>query len=441
MSNTVICVENVSKHYRLGIINTGTFRGDVRRWWAKLRGLPDPDLKIGQKEANHQSDETVLALKDVSFNIQQGEAVGIIGQNGAGKSTLLKLLSRITAPTSGVIKTKGRIASMLEVGTGFHPELTGRENIFVNGAILGMSRAEVRRKFDEIVDFSGVEKYIDTPVKRYSSGMYVRLAFAVAAQLEPEILIVDEVLAVGDIAFQKKCLDKMEKAGQLGGTVIIVSHNMSVISRLCQRAILLKSGIVEYDGTSLDAIGKYLELSVGFVGYRKWDNSDSGPGNDTVRLKSIRVCTEDGKTRETFDIRRPIIVEFEYWVLKENVKLTPAFQLSNENGMIVFMSGGIHNSEWVDRPRAVGLYKSRCRIPGNLLAEGTFSIRAIINTMLWDRKPVIHLDVKEAVSFQVFDMLEGDSARGKHLGAYYGVVRPILDWETSMENGVFPELA
>lgn len=248
MSNTVIKVENLSKQYRLGEVGTGTISHDLNRWWAKVRGKEDPFLKIGETNdrTSKGSSDYVWALKDINFDIQQGDAVGIIGRNGAGKSTLLKILSKTTTPTTGSIKIKGRIASLLEVGTGFHPEMTGRENIFLNGAILGMRKKEIARKFDEIVDFAGVERYIDTPVKRYSSGMYVRLAFAVAAHLESEILIVDEVLAVGDAEFQKKCLGKMGEVSKgEGRTVLFVSHNMGSIKTLCSKAIILHNGLLE----------------------------------------------------------------------------------------------------------------------------------------------------------------------------------------------------
>jgi len=259
MSNTVISVENISKSYRLGVIGTGTFFGDLNRWWARKLGKPDPYAKIGEVDHGNRYGESILALNNVDFKVKQGEALGIIGRNGAGKSTLLKIFSQVTAPTSGLVRVKGRISSLLEVGTGFHPELTGRENIYLNGAILGMSRAEVKRKFDEIVDFSGVEKFIDTPVKRYSSGMYVRLAFSVAAHLEPDILVVDEVLAVGDIEFQNKCLGKMGEVAEGGRTVIFVSHNMGAISRFCSRVILLQSGEVFKDGSTQDVIDAYHE--------------------------------------------------------------------------------------------------------------------------------------------------------------------------------------
>ncbi|WP_018611019.1 ABC transporter ATP-binding protein [Segetibacter koreensis] len=260
--SVAIKVENLSKAYQLGEIGTGTISRDLERWIAKVRGKEDPFLKIG--EANDRvvkgTSDVVWSLKDINFAIQQGDAVGIVGRNGAGKSTLLKILSRVTAPTTGKIKVKGRIASLLEVGTGFHPELTGRENIFLNGAIMGMRKYEIKNRFDEIVDFSGVERYIDTPVKRYSSGMYVRLAFAVAAYLESEILIVDEVLAVGDVEFQKKCLAKMGEVRQgQGRTVLFVSHNMAAIQKLCNTGIFLHNGQIALDGDIDKIIGKYLE--------------------------------------------------------------------------------------------------------------------------------------------------------------------------------------
>ena len=266
MSKTVISVENLSKQYDLGVIGTGTISRDLERWWARVRGKPDPYSRIGQKDAFELIGESILALDDVSFTVKQGEALGIIGRNGAGKSTLLKILSRVTAPTSGVVKVKGRIGSLLEVGTGFHPELTGRENVYLNGAILGMRKEEVTRKFDEIVDFSGVEKFIDTPVKRYSSGMYVRLAFAVAAHLDPEILIVDEVLAVGDAEFQKKCLGKMGDVAGEGRTVLFVSHNMAAIEGLCKLCFWFDKGRMKARGDSTEIIANYLlSSSTGFT--------------------------------------------------------------------------------------------------------------------------------------------------------------------------------
>jgi len=274
MSNTVISVENLTKRYELGVIGTGTLSRDLNRWWARLRGQPDPYSTIGQRDHFERIGESILALDDVSFKVEQGEALGIIGKNGAGKSTLLKILSRVTAPTSGVVKVKGRIGSLLEVGTGFHPELTGRENVYLNGAILGMRKDEVDCKFDEIVDFSGVEKFIDTPVKRYSSGMYVRLAFAVAAHLDPEILVVDEVLAVGDAEFQKKCLGKMGDVAGEGRTVLFVSHNMAAIRSLTNRCIYLKNGSVCLLGTTTKVVHHYMSEMKGADNLQRPDLSE-----------------------------------------------------------------------------------------------------------------------------------------------------------------------
>ncbi|WP_300565239.1 polysaccharide ABC transporter ATP-binding protein [Flavobacterium sp.] len=266
MSKIVIKAEDISKQYRLGLVGTGTVKDDMKRWWYNLRGKEDPFLKIGEanNRATKSESDYVWSLRDINFEINQGDSVGIIGRNGAGKSTLLKILSQVTQPTTGKIYTKGRIASLLEVGTGFHPEMTGRENIFLNGAILGMRKAEIKRKFDEIVDFSGVERYIDTPVKRYSSGMYVRLAFAVAAHLESEILIVDEVLAVGDAEFQKKCLGKMNDVSKgEGRTVLFVSHNMGAIKTLCNKGIVLDNGGLIYEGGINESVDHYSSIELG----------------------------------------------------------------------------------------------------------------------------------------------------------------------------------
>jgi lipopolysaccharide transport system ATP-binding protein len=288
---TVISVENLSKAYRLGQIGTGTFSNDLQLWWARLRGKPNPLLRIGDRDHSNRDGETLWALKDVSFQVEQGEVLGIIGRNGAGKSTLLKILSRVTAPTSGRIRVKGRIASLLEVGTGFHPELTGRENIYLNGAILGMKRNEITRKFDEIVDFSGVEKFIDTPVKRYSSGMYVRLAFAVAGHLEPEILVVDEVLAVGDAEFQKKCLGKMGDVAKQGRTVLFVSHNMAAVQSLCPRGIVLLNGEIIADATTVNAVKAYLASMRSETHFNLAERKDR-KGEGQIRFTNIEFLNE-----------------------------------------------------------------------------------------------------------------------------------------------------
>jgi lipopolysaccharide transport system ATP-binding protein len=292
----VISVEHLSKSYHLGQIGTGTVSRDLEVWWAKLLGKPNPLLKIGETDYGNRDGEELWALQDVSFSVEQGEVLGIIGRNGAGKSTLLKILSRVTAPTSGKIKVKGRIASLLEVGTGFHPELTGRENIYLNGAILGMKHDEITRKFGEIVDFSGIEKFIDTPVKRYSSGMYVRLAFAVAAHLDPEILVVDEVLAVGDAEFQKKCLGKMGDVAKEGRTVLFVSHNMAAVENLCRRGLVLNNGQLQFAGTQTEAISCYLQSS---ISSGRLEERTDRKGSGVLRVTDIQLLDREGNFLDT----------------------------------------------------------------------------------------------------------------------------------------------
>jgi lipopolysaccharide transport system ATP-binding protein len=294
MSNTLIKVENLSKQYRLGVIGSGTMRDDILRWWSSINGKENPFLKLGENNDRTKkgNSDYVWSLKDINFEVNQGDVLGVIGRNGAGKSTLLKILSRITAPTNGSVKIKGRVASLLEVGTGFHPELTGRENIYLNGAILGMKRVEITNKMDEIIAFSSVERYIDTPVKRYSSGMYVRLAFAVAAHLDPEILIIDEVLAVGDAEFQNKCLGKIKDISTEGKTVLFVSHNMGSVQNLCTRGILLNNGEVLFDGSATEAVNAYVSSSISanfsnFVEIQE-EHKNSGVFRE-IEVKSIEL--------------------------------------------------------------------------------------------------------------------------------------------------------
>jgi lipopolysaccharide transport system ATP-binding protein len=418
MSDVVISIENLSKTYQLGTIGTGTFYGDVKRWWAGMRGLPDPYQKIGEKDHRNRIGETIWALNDINFSVNRGEAIGIIGRNGAGKSTLLKILSRVTAPTSGVIKARGRIASLLEVGTGFHSELTGRENIFLNGAIMGMNRAEVRRKFDEIVDFSGVEKFIDTPVKRYSSGMYVRLAFAVAAHLEPEILVVDEVLA-GDADFQKKCLGKMGEVASGGRTVLFVSHNMQAIVALCNRVLWLNQGTVMMTGRTAEVSEKYVSFGSEDLAEARWE-FDKAPGTKDVRLKSLRVAGEHGISGNNFNLSDTINLEMEFWVIKGGMRLNPSFQIFNQLGVIVFATTNFHDPEWNDRVYEPGLYRTVCTIPGHLMNEGKHSISALVIR----NKNDAHIR-EETVSFTVHD--DGVSRSG-YTGGWIGVVRPLLPW-------------
>ncbi|MBN4051252.1 ABC transporter ATP-binding protein [bacterium AH-315-M05] len=317
MSETVIKVENLSKQYRLGLVGTGTLSDDLNRWWAKVRGKEDPFLKVGEVNVQDEKGigEYVWALKDINFEVKQGEVLGIIGKNGAGKSTLLKILSRVTGPTTGSAKVKGRIASLLEVGTGFHPELTGRENIFLNGAILGMTKSEIKSKFDEIVEFSGVERYIDTPVKRFSSGMHVRLGFAVAAHLDPEILIIDEVLAVGDAEFQKKCLGKMKNVSTEGRTVLFVSHNMRAIQSLCTKTILLQDGEMVKLGPTEKIINLYFEQL--FSDGRSFFDNLTTMGTGKAKFRNVQAYNSKGeKTYEILE-EESIMFKFEIEIIEK----------------------------------------------------------------------------------------------------------------------------
>ena len=415
----IITVENVGKRYRLGRSQASystlrdTLVGALRAPLRKFRADNDPA-------------RFVWAIEDVSFTVNRGEIVGIIGRNGAGKSTLLKMLSRITEPTRGRILHEGRVGSLLEVGTGFHPELTGRENIFLNGAILGMARNEIVRNFDEIVNFAEVDKFIDTPVKHYSSGMYLRLAFAVAAHLEPEILLVDEVLAVGDARFQRKCLDKMQDVAQLGRTVLFVSHNMPAITRLCPRTILLENGHVLRDGPSHQVVSAYLKSGLGTTAAREFTSSSAAPGDDIVRLCAVRVRNHSGEISDALDIRQPVQIETEYEVLQPGYELIPDCQFSNEEGLQLFVTGD-QRSAWGRRPKPAGRFISTVVIPGNFLAEGTMFVTVAMNTL---EPQSIHYLERDAVAFQVIDSMDGDSARGDYGGPVGGVVRPLLEWET-----------
>ena len=375
MSDIAIKVEDLGKLYRLGEVGTGTISHDLNRWVAKLRGKEDPFSKIGElndRTAKGDSDY-VWALKDVNFEVKKGEVLGIIGRNGAGKSTLLKLLSKVTQPSTGRIKVNGRIASLLEEGTGFHPEMTGRENIFLNGAIMGMTKREIKAKFDEIVDFAGVERYIDTPVKRYSSGMYVRLAFAVAAHLEPEILIVDEVLAVGDAEFQKKCLGKMKDVSVNDGrTVLFVSHNMGAVSTLCDSALLMRYGKVHSIGPTADIIRSYLEHGSNNEANFSWNQP---VGDEYVVIESINICNAASKITNDFFTVDDIYVNIFINVFKENEFLRLGIRLLSSDGSVIFTTGTHDDSNAIIN-HTLGRQKLTVRIPGNFLNTGIYFITA-----------------------------------------------------------------
>lgn len=424
MNNVVIRVENLGKLYRLGEIGTGTLSHDLNRWWARVRGKEDPFSKIGEVNDRTSAGESeyVWALKNVNFDVKRGEVLGIIGRNGAGKSTLLKLLSKVTIPTSGKIKVKGRIASLLEVGTGFHPELTGRENIFLNGAILGMTKSEIKRKFEEIVEFAGVERYIDTPVKRYSSGMYVRLAFSVAAFLEPEILIVDEVLAVGDAEFQKKCLGRMQDVSKNDGrTVLFVSHNLSAVQNICGRALLLNQGRIELNGSTHYVIQEYLQKQINNQTQKVWGDSNTAPGNEKVRLYTVKVKNYS-EEQSAYFINQPIEIELEYEIFKKmSLNITLIFYTQNEDHLLSSVSLNQNGENYKLEP---GKYKAICQIPENFFNEGHYYVSVLFVENY--STAVINLDHLLTIEFQ-----DHAESRGNYFGKWGGVVRPRWKWENT----------
>lgn len=420
MTRTVIKVENISKQYRLGTVSTGTLSHDINRWWHTIRGKEDPYLKIGEtNDRTVQGDsDYVWALKDVSFEVKHGEVLGIIGRNGAGKSTLLKILSRTTAPTRGRIKIKGRIASLLEVGTGFHPELTGRENIFLNGALLGMTKAEINRKFDTIVDFAGIERYIDTPVKRYSSGMYVRLAFAVAAHLEPEILIVDEVLAVGDAEFQKKALGKMQEvSSEEGRTVLFVSHNLVAVKNLCSKILYLKNGGVKEIGKSDEVLATYNSSIFGNRSSKHWTHDDA-PGNEIAKLLSIEVINPSEESVNYIEddilIQCKILVQQD----KSNINISLAFFDANDFYVVSApcLERGPYNS---------GILSTTCKIPSNFFNQGRYYVTAILVGP--DFRIITQLE-----KVILLEYLEKGVHRHGYFGYWGGAVRPNFIWQNSL---------
>lgn len=425
MRDSVITATGLAKKYTIGVQKdpygrlTETLLSSMTSLFRRNRG-PRPG-------------EEFWALRDVSFEVPRGSVVGVIGRNGAGKSTLLKILSRITSPTLGRAELHGRVGSLLEVGTGFHQELTGRENVLLSGAILGMKRAEILRKFDEILAFADIDQFIDTPVKRYSSGMKVRLGFAVAAFLEPEILLIDEVLAVGDAEFQKKCLGKMSEIGQGGRTIVFVSHSMPAILRLCDRAILLDHGRVVVNGPTHEVVRRYLESGPGRTSSREWTDPASAPGDDVARLKSVRVVPEGGGPAEEIDIRRPIDIEVEYWTDAPG-DLRPSVNLHfyNDEGVCLFINNDWNDREWWASSRKPGLVRAVCHIPGNFLAEGRVVVTAVVSTY---NPTMVHAQETDAIAFVVVDRSEGDGTRGEFANDYPGVVRPLLDWDVDQVSG------
>jgi lipopolysaccharide transport system ATP-binding protein len=413
VTDTVIRVQDLAKSYAIG--ENAPVYGSLRESLEnRFKGLVDGKFRSG-------SSKSIWALRDVSFEVKRGSVVGIIGRNGAGKSTLLKILSRITRPTSGKAIVRGRVGSMLEVGTGFHPELTGRENIYLNGAILGMKRSEIDRKFDEMVAFAGIEEFLDTPVKRYSSGMFVRLAFAVSAHLDMEILLVDEVLAVGDIEFQKKCLGKMGEVATGGRTVLLVSHQMAAISRTCNRVLLLESGKLDFDGPPGEAIERY--ISNGSASKRERVFRDfSNPNDDgSIRFRYIRICDSNGNVLSSLDNTKDFFIEIGYELLASLPHLRVGIQLATTMGVIILDSNDQDTmEEWEDR--TPGFYISRCRIPGLLLNQGLYQVNLIAHI---PRVKLLFFE-EGVISFHVTYLGNAGLDPKKP-----GVIRPSLDWSIS----------
>jgi lipopolysaccharide transport system ATP-binding protein len=415
MTDVAIQVQNLSKIYQLGTIGTGSLRRDVQRWWTMaVRKKSDPYFDLEPTSAARN--KTLWALQDIDFEIKKGEVWGIVGNNGAGKSTLLKVISRIIRPTRGTVRGKGRISSLLEVGTGFQPQLTGRENIFLSGYILGMDKAEIRSKLDEIVAFSGIEKFLDTPVKRYSSGMYVRLAFAVAAHLEPDILILDEVLAVGDAEFQKKCLGKMREVSQsTGRTILFVSHSIQAVTNLCQKGLWLQQGKVKAQGNIFDVVNQYSTSAQQLNLKQSWAAPEQAPGNELIRFKSVELIPQLADPDGLLDIRAALTVKFEFWNMGGSAQLSAGLHLYTYAGECIFD---------VPSPTAIcgpGLVAGECTIPGNFLNDGTYYISLVI---VKDTSVEL-FTYEECLSFT----LEDYRGEIQWYGKWMGSVRPLFPFQ------------
>lgn len=414
---------HVTKEYRMGVIGHDTLNKALAAKWARLRGKEDPNSKIGEKVFD--SNERFLALDDVSFQVQQGDMLGIVGSNGAGKSTLLKILSRITTPTNGSVESAGRIASLLEVGTGFHPELTGRENIYMNGAILGMKKQEIDSKFDEIVDFSGVERFIDTPVKRYSSGMYVRLAFAIAAHLDSEILILDEVLAVGDAKYQKKCLQKIESISRNDGrTILFVSHAVASVRRLCSKCLWLDHGRVVDLGNTDDILNRY--TGVDEVGYRcrvDWPDTQSAPQNQSILLRSVCLCDEDGYELREINTHTPFYVAIEYTAKSADAYAGFSCIFRDELEEVVCSSLSNLEAQWYGKPLGGGTFRSVCAVPADFFNNITLAL----DLNFFGKN---YTDLQSVPCALKFTITDDAALRGDYTYGFGGFLRPRLTWET-----------
>lgn len=430
MSDIAIKFENISKQYRLGEIGTGTLSHDLNRWWHTVRGKEDPYLKIGETNNREQKGENdyVWALSDIDFEVKKGEVLGIIGKNGAGKSTLLKILSKVTKPTTGIIKSRGRIASLLEVGTGFHPEMTGRENIFMNGSIMGMSKAEITRKLAEIVDFAGVERYLDTPVKRYSSGMTVRLGFAIAAHLEPEILVVDEVLAVGDAEFQKKAIGKMQNVSRdEGRTVLFVSHNMAAVKSLCQKGIVLSNGSISFSGSSDEAAQDYLSShnNEKRITHAKYDDI-GGPGGEIIDLIEYSLLNSENQKIDKFNLYEEVKIELVFKVKRDGMSSFPNIHFFNQQDQYLFVCSTTYDTEITSE----GVYKSSFIINANTFNVGIYKAGIAITCYPGTD---VQFYINPAITFEVEESnIELRST--PYMGPIPGDFRPILKHYTIKLN-------
>jgi len=413
-----ISVRGLSKEFILGQ-RKGQYRM-LHQWLAGRESNP-----------KDRKSAPFLALNDVSFDVEPGEVIGIVGRNGAGKSTLLKILARILRPTRGRVELRGRVGSLLEIGAGFHGELTGRENIFLNAAILGMGHGEIVDKLDEIVDFAQVGQHLDEPVKTYSSGMYLRLAFSVAAHLEPEILLVDEVLAVGDAAFQKKCMQRIEQVGKRGQTVLLVSHNIQAVMRLCSRALLIDQGVLKLDGPVHEVAAEYLSTGGGNAGERVYPEGPYAPGDGVVRLRHVRIRSREGETLAAVELNQELGLEMEFQVEESALSLFPTLSIRNEWGNEVLWSTDV-DSEWHGRRRPAGRYRVTAWVPPNFLAAGAMTVTAAMQSFVPRRE---HFREEDAVSFQAVDSLGAGTARGDFIGHIGAVTRPKLEWTMEYENG------
>lgn len=422
--SVAIQFENISKQYRLGLVSTRTLSHDLNRWWSvNILNKEDPYLKIG--EANDRSSvgdsEYVWALRNIDFEVKQGEVLGIIGKNGAGKSTLLKILSRVTTPTTGVIRAKGRIASLLEVGTGFHPEMTGRENIYMNGAIMGMTKAEIRRKLDEIVAFAGVARYIDTPTKRYSSGMTVRLGFAVAAHLEPEILVVDEVLAVGDAEFQKKAVGKMKDVStNEGRTVLFVSHNMAAVKSLCNRGIVLTDGCISHTGDTDTVVSAYLKGDNDALNHKVWEIPEVA--NSQFELIEIGIRAKDKSYTDVMRVDDELVVKIRYRLKEKFESMHINLQFKDDQGNYLFPTSWQRSG--LDYDHFPGKYETKVIIPGEFLNWGSY----YINLLVVEDKRHVFLSENDLISFT---LTSKESPLGNWMGKSVGSITPNFNWQKS----------